>query len=266
MDLPKLNQSDFPDWKSYYFNYQKTLAQAYYIPLLKQNGISIVSDSKVLDVGCGDGGFLSAFSEISKICNGIEIRNFGWEEGYNPKIIVGDITSEQIKKSLFPKYDLLILRDVIEHILLQKKLNFMKSIYNYMDENSKLLVTFPPFYSPFGLHQQAILRMPIQIIPYLGWLPKILIKLLLRLSNQMNNWDDIEEIKDSRMTILGFKNLITECGLEICFEERYLVRPSHEIRYGVKTRKLDWLQIPILEEFFVSGCTFILKKIKKACK
>ena len=260
MDLPKLNQSDFPNWKSYYFNYQKTLAEAYYIPFLKLNGIDISSETKVLDVGCGDGGFLTAFSELSENCNGVEIRNFGWDEKSNPKIIVGDITSEEIKNSLNPKYDLLILRDVIEHILLPKKVDFLKSIHNYMDENSRLLITFPPFYSPFGLHQQAILKSPLRIIPLLGWLPKFLIKALLKLSNQMDKWDEIEEIKDSRMTISGFKRLMNKCGLEICFHERYFVRPSHEIRYGVKMRKLNSLKLPIFEEIFVSGCTYIMKK------
>ena len=48
-------------------------------------------------------------------------------------------------------------------------------------------------------------------------------------------------------------------GLEICYDERYFIRPSHEIRYGLKMRKVNWMKIPILEEIMVSGCTFILK-------
>ena len=63
MDLPKLNQSDFPNWISYYFNYQKTLSEAYYIPLLKQIGIDISSETKVLDVGCGDGVHAAALEQ-----------------------------------------------------------------------------------------------------------------------------------------------------------------------------------------------------------
>ena len=66
MDLPKIKKSDFPNWKSYYLNYQKLLAQSFYIPLLSSKEIDINAESKILDVGCGDGGFLSAFSELSK--------------------------------------------------------------------------------------------------------------------------------------------------------------------------------------------------------
>ena len=61
MDLPKITKSDFPNWKSYYLNYQKLLAQSFYIPLLASKKINIKAESKILDVGCGDGGFLSAF-------------------------------------------------------------------------------------------------------------------------------------------------------------------------------------------------------------
>ena len=261
MSLPKINPSDFPNWKSYYFNYQKLLAQSFYIPLLIKNKIFINDETKVLDIGCGDAGFLSAFSDHSNNCDGVEIRDFGWAENENPKIIVGDITSIKIKESLSVKYDVLILRDVIEHILLTEKEDFLNSIMNYMDENSKMLITFPPFYSPFGLHQQAFLKSPLKVIPFLGWLPKVVIQLILKITNQYNKWSDLEEIKDSKMTIHNFKKLVEKCGLKICYHERYLVRPSHEIRYGVKLRKLNWMKIPIFEEVFISGCTFILKKV-----
>ena len=128
-----------------------------------------------------------------------------------------------------------------------------------MNFNSRLLITFPQFYSPFGLHQQAILKSILRFIPFLGWLPKTIIKFLLSITNQLDKWVDIEEIKDCRMTIQNFRKLVAICGLEICYHERYFFRPSHEIRYDVKMRKLNWLNIPVLEEIFVSGCTFILK-------
>ena len=65
LNLPKIKSADFQNWKSYYFNYQKLLAQSYYFPLLEKQEIRIKSESKILDVGCGDGGFLTALSEKS---------------------------------------------------------------------------------------------------------------------------------------------------------------------------------------------------------
>ena len=55
-----------------------------------------------------------------------------------------------------------------------------------MDNDSRLLITFPPYYSPFGLHQQSILKMPLKVAPFLGWLPKFLIKILLKILEQRN--------------------------------------------------------------------------------
>ena len=259
MDLPKIKKSDFPNWKSYYLNYQKLLAQSFYIPLLSSKEIDINAESKILDVGCGDGGFLSAFSELSKECHGNEIRDFSWGKINDVKFIIGDICSEEIKERLMPKYDLVILRDVIEHILKDKKINFLSSVKNYMDDNSRLLVTFPPYFSAFGLHQQAFLKMPFKVFPFLGWLPKIVIYFILKITNQSNVWEDLEEIKNSKMTIRNFRRLIDQCGFEICFDERYIIRPSHEIRYGIKMKKANWLRVPLLEEVLISGCTFILK-------
>ena len=69
----------------------------------------------------------------------------------------------------------------------------------------------------------------------------------------------ISPIINCKMTINNFIKLIEFCGLEICFDERYIIRPSHEIRYGLKIIKANWMRIPILEEIMVSGCTYILK-------
>ena len=40
------------------------------------------------------------------------------------------------------------------------------------------------------------------------------------------------------MTINNFIKLIEYCEFEICFNERYFIRPSHEIRYGLKMKKI----------------------------
>ena len=42
--------------------------------------------------------------------------------------MIGDITSDKIKKSVNQHYDILILRDVIEHILFENKHKFIDSI------------------------------------------------------------------------------------------------------------------------------------------
>ena len=53
------------------------LAEKYYIPLLSKWKIDL-KDKKILDIGCGDGGFISAFSNHSPYLNGVEIKDFKW--------------------------------------------------------------------------------------------------------------------------------------------------------------------------------------------
>ena len=72
MRLQKIYKKDFLTWDDYYFQYQKNLAREYYIPLLKNWGVDI-NGKRVLDIGCGSGGFITAFSEYNCSCTGIEI-------------------------------------------------------------------------------------------------------------------------------------------------------------------------------------------------
>ena len=128
-----------------------------------------------------------------------------------------------------------------------------------MSKKTKLLVTFPPFYSAFGLHQQTILKSKFKYFPFLSLFPHSLIKIILGKFQDKDSISKLKEIQNSRMTIIHFTNLIFELGFEILNSEKYFVRPSHEIRYGLKMRKINKLDITILNEFLISGCTYLLR-------
>ena len=69
-----------------------------------------------------------------------------------------------------------------------------------------------------------------------------------------------EEIIDSAMTINGFKKLISEANLSISNQRFITIRPSHEIRYNVKSFRSPFGNIPLIREFLVSGTCYLLKK------
>ena len=75
----KIDKKKFKDWKSYYLHYQETLASSYYIPYLKKNNIEL-ENKKILEIGCGNGGFIKAFSKYSKNCTGFDIKNLNWDD------------------------------------------------------------------------------------------------------------------------------------------------------------------------------------------
>ena len=259
MAITHLKPESYPSWKEYYWTYQKKLAELYYIPLFAKWGVPLAG-KKVLDVGCGDGGFTAALAEAGALCTGVEIRDFGWEKTHaNLRFIQQDILADDAQSVLGNDYDIIILRDVIEHISLDKKHQFMAALRGFISSQGIILMTFPPFYSPFGLHQQTFLKSFLKKIPYLGWIPGGLLDALLRMFGESDKARaDVREIKDCRMTLRHFNKILREQKYAIANEKYYLIRPSHELRYGWKLRESRLARIPILKEIFILGSVFKL--------
>ena len=255
--MKRVYQKDYPDWAEYYYQYQYTLAKEHYIPYLVSNDVKL-NNISIIDVGCGNGGFISAFPETSKK-TGIEIKEFPWKDVKNGTFKVHNILTQD-NSEFIKKYDLVILRDVIEHIDLKHKELFIDNAKSFLNKKGKILITFPPYYSPFGLHQQALMKSFLRKIPYLSLLPVSFIRILCRLFEDKEVLKDIEEIVNSGMTIANFKSIIKHSDLKICNEEYFSVRPSHEIRYGFKTRKSYISSIPLLKEIFILGTSYIIEK------
>jgi hypothetical protein len=70
--------------------------------------------------------------------------------------------------------------------------------------------------------------------------------------------NNILEIRESRMTIYAFNQLINEIGLTISEEEYFLIRPSHEIRYGWRMNKFNKKNLKGLRELITLGTCYLL--------
>jgi len=258
LELSRIKREDFSDWNTYYWTYQYILAEQYYLPRIKSWGVEI-KEKKILDIGCGDGGFTSAFGKAGGFCTGVEVREFNWKPSDNVKYIIQDIYKDTSVKNIGDDYDLIILRDVIEHIPISQKKQFLQSIINFGTEKTKFLITFPPFYSPFGLHQQTLLKSSLRKLPYVSLLPHTCLSPLLKLFNEDNKTiDNILEIRESRMTMYAFDQLIHEVGLTISEDEYFLIRPSHEIRYGWKMKKFNKKPLKGFRELITLGTCYLL--------
>ena len=100
------------------------------LPFIEQE-LAIVPDLKVMDIGCGDGGVLIPFLEKGCICTGIELdemksvfaRQFlsAYIENGKAEIINQNIYEEKALEKYAGQFDLILLKDVIEHIPHQDK-------------------------------------------------------------------------------------------------------------------------------------------------
>ena len=118
---------------------------------------------------------------------------------------------------------------------------------------------FPPYFSPFGLHQQVLMQSFLRKIPYLSLLSENILNLMVTKLEKDNVWNKIDEIIQSGTTIYNFKRIVKKVNLKIHRERYFSIRPSHEIRYGIKTFRSPFGKIPLIREISVLGTCYILK-------
>mgnify|MGYP001185155334 FL=1 len=257
--MKKLNKNNFSSWKEYYFEYQKSLAEHYYIPFFQKNKIEL-ENKHILEIGCGNGGFINAFGRFSDNCVGFDLKNLQWKKT-NVKYHKLDVFDDELINKIDSKFDIIILRDVVEHLDNSQTNKLFNQIQKLSNSNTVVLITFPPFYSPFGLHQQVLLESILRFIPYLSSIPKSLIKVLIENDKNKDGIAELLSLYESKKTISMFYKLLSQNYYNILDEEFFYVRPSHEIRYGIKTIKSRLIQhIPLLREIFITGTIFLIKR------
>ena len=115
---------DFHQDRKKYFEIQYLNAKDYVIPFI-ENVFSIKKGFRVLEIGVGEGGVLRAFIEKGCTAVGVELDprrvewacGFLWEEIGRGSLhfVEKDIYKTDIEVDLKGKFDLILLKDVIEH-------------------------------------------------------------------------------------------------------------------------------------------------------
>lgn len=254
---------DFHHDRNRYFEIQWLNAQKYVVPFIEQV-IPIKPGMRVLEIGCGEGGVLKAFLE--KGCTGIGVElDLSRVQDAN-RLLAEPIVSGQIKivskniyevdadKDLEGSFDLILLKDVIEHIHDQPRLiGWMKK---FLSPGGAIFFGFPPWQMPFGGHQQ-ICRSRLSRLPYIHLLPRQLYKAILKWNKEPV--DDLMEIRDTRLTIERFEEICIDQGYRIDLTNHYLFNPIYEWKFGLKPREqFTFLRaIPFLRNYFTT-CVYYL--------
>lgn len=251
-----------------YFLEQGLVTKKYVIPYI-ENVTSITNHTRVLEVGCGEGGNLAPF--IEKKCNvvGVDInkeqiaraKSFINEQFPHSQTEFFDIDIYKLDTDKIGTFDLIMLRDVIEHIPNQDK--FLKHLKSFLKPEGVVFFGFPPWCMPFGGHQQICKNKFLSVLPYYHLLPYKLYRSVLQLFGEKKaTIDSLMEIKDTGISINRFEKIIVQNGYRFIKRNLFLINPNYEIKFGLKPKKQFKIisKTPILRDFLTT-CHYSVVKI-----
>ncbi|MGB9771515.1 MAG: class I SAM-dependent methyltransferase [Candidatus Kapaibacteriota bacterium] len=261
----KIDELNLSWYNSYYWKYQYNLSKEYIVPYLRIIGFE-PRGKFICEVGSAEGGVLCAFAEQNaQYCLATDIVESRLNAGRQIASALDlpiefrchNIISDELPEHWKDGFDLILLRDVIEH--LEKPEVALLKLKDMLKDGGLLYVTFPPYYSPFGGHQHQVQNF-FSKIPYLHWLPTPLFTKLIK-NGRPADVHEVLRLKTIRLTIRKFLNLVEKVGFEILESEFFLVRPVYKYKFGLKTMKLPGKATMLyLKEVIATEASFVLVK------
>lgn len=128
-----------------YFQELAATSELHFLPYIHRF-TSVTPQSRILEIGCGEGGNLVPFARLGCRVTGIDLsenrirqaRQFFQEEGLPATFIASDIF--QITQ-LEEAFDIILIHDVIEHI--SGKHRFLEHIKRFLAPGGILFISFP---------------------------------------------------------------------------------------------------------------------------
>lgn len=261
---------DFHKDKQTYIQFQYENAVNYVIPFIEQS-LPIQKGMKVLEIGCAEGGVLKAFVDKGCIGTGIELSESRYERAKQTlSKEMGDGKAFLLRKNIYDVdidnelphlYDLIILKDVIEHIPEQGKL--LSKLREFLNPRGHIFFGFPPWQMPFGGHQQIAKNKLLGILPYYHLLPKSIYKGILKLFGEpQNRIKELIEIKETGISIEQFEEIAHSADYSIELRKFYLINPIYSYKFGLKAKE-QWgflSKIPVLRNFVTSCMYYLIRK------
>ena len=247
------------------FDQQVENSEAYVLPFIKQTK-PIAAGTSVMEVGCGEGGVLLPFVRRGALCLGVDMdaprielaQDLLRNEIADGKIscICKNIYDEDFKAKYTGYFDIIILKDVIEHIHDQEA--FIPYLKTLLKPEGQIFFGFPPWYMPFGGHQQIAESKLASKLPWYHLMPVPLYKAFLRMAGETKEHiAHLLEIKETGITIERFERIVRRSGLKVLRKQHYLVNPIYKYKFGLKPRK-QWKVISALPYFrdFITTCVY----------
>lgn len=247
-----------------YFEEQEYTTQKYVIPFITPF-LNISDQISVLEIGCGEGGNLKPFLDLGCKCTGIDLNAQQIQNAKNyyaahPHLSKLELISEDIynMEHLNDQFDLIMLRDVIEHIPDQEK--FMHFVKRFLKKNGVLFFGFPPWYNPFGGHQQVLTGLASKI-PYYHILPNpIYLGVLKLFGYKKEDVKELLEIKETGISIERFEKILKKEQYKVLSKTDFLFNPNYEVKFGLKPRKVifPFNKIPFFRNFYTTAVYYVI--------
>lgn len=247
-----------------YFNELATTSEKYFVPYLRRY-VRIGGGTKILEIGCGDGGNLLPFAKLGCTVVGCDIadvrindaRRFFEEENVAADFIASDAF---LLKDLEKQFDLIICHDVIEHI--HDKYAFMAKCKNLLKPQGVLFMSFPAWQMPFGGHQQICKGRLLSHLPFFHLLPNAVYEKILKIGKEdFGCIKELMSIKQTKCPIELFQDVLIKEGYKVEHRIAWFINPHYEVKFGLKPRKLSAIidNLPYIRNFFTTSSFYVLK-------
>ena len=255
----------------YKIRYQQQLdnARQYVLPFIAQS-VPVSAALTVMDIGCGEGGVLIPFLELG--CNAVGIELDEVKSGYAKNLLAEYISKGQVEivnQNIYEEaaldrfsgqFDLILLKDVIEHIPDQER--FIPYLKKFLKPGGQVFFGFPPWYMPHGGHQQVCKSKFLSVLPYFHLLPNPIYKAILKLSGEYDPViNELLENKATGISIERFERIVKASGFTIPAKIFYLINPIYQYKFGIKPRKQFGIlsAIPYLRDFLTTCVYYMIK-------
>lgn len=260
-----------PQHTDHRIRYQQQVdnAREYVLPFI-ESAMAVTASTEVLDIGCGEGGVLIPFLEKGCSVVGIELDEM--KSGHARNLLaafIADGKAEVVNQNIYDeaalerfsaRFDLIILKDVIEHIPDQER--FIPYLKKFLKPGGQIFFGFPPWYMPHGGHQQVCEGRVLSMLPWFHLLPTPLYRGLLKVAGEPEGViRDLLEVKSTGISIERFERIVKKSGYTIPLKRFYLINPIYEFKFGVKGRE-QWKlvsAIPFIRNFLTTCVYYMVK-------
>lgn len=253
------------------FQQQVDNAANYVLPFIEQS-LLVAPGLNVLEIGCGEGGVLKPFFDRGCNCIGVDLdqmridlaQEFLNEEMKTGRMLImnKNVYDDDFKTPYHEYFDLIILKDVIEHIHNQEA--FMPFMKTLLKPGGHIFFGFPPWQMPFGGHQQIAQKKWTSKLPYYHLLPMGIYKALLNMAGEnQQTIDSLVDVKETGISIERFERITRASGYAVVQRQWYLFNPIYIYKFGLKPRKQYFLfgAIPYLRNYLTTCAYYLVQKL-----